>query len=74
MPRPKKLPLKKSFYQSMTGAERLTAIAELLALGIVRLASREEKLKKRDRTGLKPLSKRFTTSTQTVDIEGKRHG
>ena len=73
MPRPKKIP-KRSFYKDMTGAERLAAIAELLALGIVRLATREEGAKERDRTGLKAASKRSSKSTQLIDIKGKRHG
>lgn len=64
---------KKSFYLNMTGAERIAAIAELLALGIVRLASREESLK-RDRTGLNAGLKRSKKSMNALDLKGKNHG
>lgn len=73
MPRAKKIP-KKNPYKDMTGTERLAAIAELLALGIVRLTAREEGAKERDRTGLKAASKHSSNSTQLVDNKGKRHG
>jgi len=69
MPRPRKLPRKE-----LTGPERLAAITRLLALGIVRLASREQTPRERERTGLKAGSKRSNNSTQTVDLKGKRRG
>ncbi len=65
---------KKQFLKPVTGKERMEAVTKLLAMGIVRLASREQGAKERETTGLKAPSKRSSKSTQLVDIKGKRRG
>ncbi len=71
MPRPKKYPARE-----LSGQERLDAITKLLALGIVRLASREQPTKilkkERDRTGLPASSKRSSAQRNELKRKGKQ--
>lgn len=66
MPRPRKY---KNF--ELTGQQRMAAIARLLALGIVRLASRELAEKERETTGLKTPSKHSSKQLSKLKRKGK---
>ena len=66
MPRPRKIQK-----PEMAGHERVAAIARLLALGVVRLASREQVAKQRYRTGLNSPSKHSLEQLKKLKTKGK---
>jgi hypothetical protein len=55
-------------------AERLAAVAELLALGIVRLAARNDASRERKKAGLPRALKHSSTSVKPLKGKEKRHG